>query len=343
MENKEKNKTIIKRPVYNLEFPPRCPGFSIFGYEFSRVENYGEKVLDLQHLRRSTSEYAIRHNTGTHVHTAMVELPQEQQEAVLEWARRDNTALLDVLLLLSLFTRRDVFAMPHNYEKLDDENKWVIIRDPRVFPSGGTLRNSIPYKKQPIEPEPFGYDIGFEQGLNQVYELIRSDEWQKKYQGGYFLLLAKVAFQLQLLEASFVQCWTIWEHLFSVLNQTSLPNREILRISSIEKISFILTQYALTDVVDSSSRKRIETLAVIRNRLIHFGRFPEHGSVKDDAVLFIRLTEFVIVKTLGLSPNDVFNTMDRLEKFLGNVDKTKPNLTQVADDPASPEGKRRDF
>ncbi len=156
-------------------------------------------------------------------------------------------------------------------------------------------------------------------------------------------MLAKAAFQLQLLEASFVQCWTIWEHLFSVLNRTWLSSKEIVRISSTEKISFILTQYALTDVVDSNSRKRIETLAEIRNRLIHFGRFPERGSVHDDAVLFIRLTEFVIVKILGLSPYDFFNTMDRLEKFLGNVEKTNAPLTQVARDPAPPEGERRDF
>ena len=323
MENEEKNKTIIKKPVYNLEFPSWCPGFKIFGYEFSRVENYGEKVLDLQHLGISSSEYVKRFNTGTHVHTAMVELPLEEQEAVLEWAGSNNTALKDVLLLLSIFTGRDVFAMPPNYENLDEGEKWVIIKDPRVFQWGGTLRCSIPYKKQPIEPEPFGYDIGFEQGVNQVYKLIRSDEWQKKYQHGYFLFSAKIAFQYQPLEASFVQCWTIWEHLFTILNRTWLSSKQIRRISSIEKISFILTQYALTDVVDSNSRKRIETLAEIRNRLIHFGRFPEHESVHDDAILFIRLTEFVIAKILGLSPYDVFNTMDRLEEFLGNVQKPK--------------------
>lgn len=323
MENEEKSKNSIKRPVYNLEFPSWCPGFKIFGYEFSRVENYEDKVLNLQHLVNSSSEFRKRLNTGTHVHTAMVALPLEEQEAVLEWAGNNNTALMDVLLLLSIFTSRDVFAMPPNYEKIDEGKKGAIIRDPRVFQWGGTLRSSIPYKKQPIEPEPLGYNIGFEQVLNQVYALIRSDEWQKKYQGGYFLFSAKIAFQHQVLEASFVQCWTIWEHLFTVLNRTWLSSKQTRRISSIEKISFILTQYALTDVVDSDSRKRIESLAEIRNRLIHFGRFPERGSVHDDAVLFIRLTEFVIVKILGLPPYDVFNTMDKLEEFLGNVQKAK--------------------
>jgi len=86
--------------------------------------------------------------------------------------------------------------------------------------------------------------------------------------------------------------------------------------------SFLLVKYALAGDIDNSSRKRIETLAEIRNRLIHFGRFPERGSVHDDAILFIRLTEFIITKILGLSPSNVFNTLENLEIFLGKGEKT---------------------
>jgi len=199
-----------------------------------------------------------------------------------------------------------------------------------VFPSGEILRSSIQYKEQPIEPESLEYCIGFEQGLNQVYGHIRSDEWQKKYQGGYFLLLAKSAFQSRNLESSFIQCWTIWEHLFLILNQPPLSKKQIRQTISVEKISFILTQYVLTDVVDNNSRERIKTLAEIRNRLIHFGRFPERGSVHDDAILFIQLTEFIVAKILGLSPSNVFDTMDRLEIFLGNVQKKQnPKINEA--------------
>ena len=204
MKNEEKNRDTIKKSVYNLEFPPWCRRFKVFDYEFSRVENYGENVLRLQHLIPSSVEYAKKYNTGTHVHTAMVELPLEEQKAVLKWS--DNkTALMDILLLLSIFTRRDVFFSGFsNYENLDEGKKAPIIQDPRVFPSGKILRTSIQYKEEPIEPESLEYCIGFEQGLNQVYGRIRSDEWQKEYESGYFLLLAKSAFQTRNLESSFI-------------------------------------------------------------------------------------------------------------------------------------------
>ena len=307
------------RPVYNLEFPSWCPALNVYGYQFTRVDDYQEKFLSLQHLVSSFSEFAEDVNTGTHAITAFVELPEVEDEAMLDWSGSNNTALMDILLLLTLFTGRDVFALKPQSDKQIQMSNGAIIADPRVFQWGGVLRCSIPYKKQPIEPEPFGYDIGYEEGINQIYNLIRSDEWQKEYRKGYFLFLAKMAFRRQAMEASFTQCWTIWEHLFAILNDKWLSSKQIQLLGSVEKISFLLVKFALTGEIDNASRKRIETLAEIRNRLIHFGRFPERGSVHDDAVLFIRLTEFIIAKALGLSPSNVFNTVEHLEKFLGKL------------------------
>ncbi|MEZ4708132.1 MAG: hypothetical protein R3A44_13055 [Caldilineaceae bacterium] len=314
---------IATRPIYNLEFPSRCPELNIFGYRFLRVRNYEEKVCGLQHLVTMHSEFSIQANTGGHAHTANVEFQKKEELAVLEWSGSDNSALMDVLLLLSIFTGRDVFAKETRNTAIDDnEDANVIVADSRVYKWGGILRCSIPYKKQPVEPESLGYNIGFEDGINDIYGLIRSDAWQEKYAKGYFLFLAKMAFHWQTLEAAFIQCWTIWEHLFTVLNQKWLSNRQIRQLSSVEKISFLLVNYALAGNINDSSRKRIETLAEIRNRLIHFGRFPERGSVRDDAVLFIRLTEFIIAKILDLSPSNVFDTIDRLENFLSNIQKS---------------------
>ncbi len=311
------------RPVYDLEFPSWCPELNIFGYRFTRVDDYREKFLSLQHLVSSISEFAEEPNTGTHSITAFVELPDsEEEEAVLDWSGSNNTALMDVLLLLALFTGRDVFALEPQNSKQIKKNKDVIIADPRVYQWGGILRCSIPYKKQAIEPEPLGYDIGFEEGINQIYTLIRSDKWQKEYKRGYFLFLARMAFRRQMMESAFVQCWTIWEHLFAILNTQWLSSRQIQLMGSVEKICFLLVKFALAGDIDNASRKRIETLAEIRNRLVHFGRFPEHGSVHDDAILFIRLTEFIIAKILGLLPSNVFNTVENLEKFLGKIEKT---------------------
>jgi hypothetical protein len=310
------------RPVYNLEFPSWCPELNIFGYRFTRVDDYRERFLSLQHLVSSISEFAEEPNTGTHSITAFVELPDsEEKEAVFDWSGSNNTALMDVLLLLALFTGRDVFTLKPQNSKQIKKNKDVIIADPRVYQWGGILRCSIPYKKQPIGPEPFGYDIGFEEGINQIYKLIRSDEWQKEYKRGYFLFLVRMAFRRQMMESAFVQCWTIWEHLFTILNTQWLSSKQIHLMGSVEKISFLLVKFALTGEIDNASRKRIETLAEIRNRLVHFGRFPDHGSVHDDAILFIRLTEFIIVKILGLSPSNVFNTVENLENYLGKIGK----------------------
>jgi hypothetical protein len=289
---------------------------TLFGYRFTRADNYPEQVCRLQHLGTRYSEFQISANTGTHAITAYVEIPEHEKRAVLEWADNDASALSDILLLLSIFTQRDVFVVE---PQTSEDNEGVITADPRVYYGGGILRCSIPYREQPIESEPCGYNIGFEEGLNRTYALIRSEEWQRKYGHGYFLFLARMAFRRQPLEAAFVQCWTIWEHLFTILNQNWLSPRQIRQISAAAKISYILVEYTLRDDVSEADRTRIEALANLRNSLVHLGRFPDRGAVQDDAVLFTRLTEFVIARILGLAPSNVLNTMEGLERFLGNA------------------------
>ena len=306
-------------PVYNLEFPSWCPELNISGYRFTRVDNYQEQVLQLQHLSNHVSEYIQDVNTGTHAITANVEIPENEENAKFEWSEENKTALSDILLLLSLFTGRDVFIIKQ--EKLPANE--VIIADPRVFTRGGILRASIPYKKQAVAPDSLGYDIGLEEGLNKIYALIRSHEWQTEYKQGYFLLLAKAAFRRQVMEATFTQCWTIWEHLFAILNEKWLSEKQIRLMSSVEKISFLLVKFALVGEIDNASRKRIESLAEIRNRLIHVGRFPERDTAHRDALLFVHLTEFIIAKILGLVPSEVFNTMKKLEEFLNKSEGAK--------------------
>ena len=295
---------------------------TVFGYRFTRVEEYADRVVRLQHLVTRYSEFEIRANTGEHAITAYVDIPEHEERPVLEWVDSNSTALSDVLLLLSIFTQRDVFVteIKENSEGSDD----VITADPRFYQGGGILRCSIPYKDQPIKPEPFRYDIGFEEGLNRIYELIRSEVWQRKYGQGYFLFLARMAFRRQPLEAAFIQCWTIWEHLFSILNQSWLSKNQIQLLSATEKISYLLVKYALRDEITEAERRTIKSLAKIRNRLVHFGRFPERGSVRDDAVLFTRLTEFIIARMLDLSPSNVLNTMERLEAFLRSATPEVP-------------------
>ena len=303
----------MRKPVYNLEFPDWCREMTLLGYRFTRADDYPQQVRHLQHLVTVQSEFKITANTGTHAITADVEIPEHEERSLLEWSDNDATAINDVSLLLSIFTMRDVFVIES--EAIEDA-AGVICADPRMYSYGGILRCSIPYKKRAIQPEPYGYDIGFEEGLSQIIALIRSQEWQRKYRCGYFLFLVRMAFRTQPLEAAFIQCWAIWEHLFAILNDNWLSATRIRQIRATEKISYLLVEFALTDQVSEADRKRIESLAEIRNRLIHYGRFPDRGTVHDDAVLFIRLTEFIVAKILGLVPSNVFNTIERLEGFL---------------------------
>lgn len=300
-----------QKSIYNLQFPSWCSEINIYGYRFYRVEDYKNQLQQLQHIASFWSEFDIKNNTGKHAITAYVDIPKKEKSAILEWGDAKHTALNDILLLLSLFTGREVFVK----EKYT-ENLGAIMIDPRIHQFGGALLTSIPYKGRTTNDDEYEFDIGFEEELNRIYLLIRSDEWQKIYHRGYFLFLAKQAFHRQPLESSFIQCWTIWEHLFAILNQKWLSKKEIQDLSSVEKISFLLVEYALRGEIDDLSRKHIVKLAEIRNRLVHFGRFPDRDKVRDDAILFIRLTEFILAKILGLLPSNIFNTVENLEKYL---------------------------
>ena len=304
----------MRKEVYNLEFRSNCSEMTIFGYRFTRVDDYRDRLASLQHLVTVSSEFKIRTNAGNNAVTAYVEFPEREEKSVLRRYGSDNTALSDILLLLSLFTGRDVFTVN---DAQDGFSNRLAIADPRFYYWGNELRDSIPFKAHPIpNDEPHGYEIGFEEGLNRVYSLVRSEDWQRKYKEGYFLILANLALRQQPLETAFLQCWTIWEHLFTVHNSRWLSLEQIERLSSYEKIAFLLVEYELRGEIDKNARGKIKTLSDIRNKLTHSGRFPVRGPVYDDAALFIRWTEFIMAKALGLSPSNVLNTKEKSDDFL---------------------------
>ncbi len=269
-----------------------------------------------------SAELGIKSNTGQHAITAYVDIPESEEQSVLEWSGNDVTALHDILLLLSIFLGRDIFL---DYSEDNDKDEKVILADPRVYRYGDVLRCSIPFKKEELDQVELRHsfrEVGFEEVIDRIYRLIRNELWRDEYQNGYFLFLARDAFRRQSLESSFIQCWTVWEHLFAALNRKWLSKDQIKQISSAEKISFLLVKYALKGEIDNTSRTRIQSLSEIRNKLIHFGRFPERDKVNEEADLFVRLTEFVIAKILELSPSNVFNTVEKLEDFLSEIKST---------------------
>ena len=309
----------MRRRVYNLEFRWKCRQITLLGYRFYRVDEYEDRLRALQHLTSSVGEYQIRAHTGGHAHTAYVDCPAPEPAAVLAWDNKDVSALADILLLLSLFTTRSVLV------DADDgatDNTPFITADPRIFPWGGVLATSIPYVPSHPEDEANDlalykiYDKGLEIHLNEVYRHIRDQNWLDLYRRGHFLLLFQWAIQQRTVNAAFIHCWTIWEHLFAILNDNWMSKNHIRKCPAVEKIAFMIVKYAVKERLSEKDKSRLHALANIRNRLIHYGAFPEEGIHSSNAVMFIRMTEFIVARILGLQPSNIFGTVEKFEEFL---------------------------
>lgn len=313
--------------IYNLEFPPYIEELNIGDYKFKRVSNYEESFGKLMHLVNSSgSESATKVQTGSHQITATVEIPDSETSAVLPWADKDAKQLLDVLLLLTIFTGRNVFI-----KEWEEDEGVAIIQDHRQHQWGGQLILSIEYEsmwkhrdagilysEQDIKgKQVFDYNqvnVGFEKSLNKILNLISTKKWQEKYSNGYFLFLYKDAVQRQILEKSFLSCWTIWEQIFSLENNGWLPNEDILKIGGDRKIAYILNKYFGINI-DENGRRNIRRITKSRNKLVHFGKKMENVSTQEKE-MFVRLTEQLIAIILGLAPSNAFNSFERLDDFL---------------------------
>ncbi len=274
----------MRKKVYNLRFPAagECgEETSLHGYKFKKVENYNVEIKKLA-------------DRGISVATAWVDVPEKEEEAVLRWTSND-TALKDIILLLSLFTGYDVHVVNKN-ERLKGA-------DTRKYLTGKDLRISVVIPRY------------FEETFNDLYNLVRTKHWKKKYHNGWFLLLAKHAFRWQPIEFAFTQCWTMWEHLFSIMNQGWLSEDGIRRVYSSEKIAFLLSEYGLIEKLENP-RKQLKPFVDARNRFIHFGRFHEGDSYYQNALLFTNMTDCILAKILELPPS---SNEHKITKALKNL------------------------
>lgn len=103
------------------------------------------------------------------------------------------------------------------------------------------------------------------------------------------------------------------------------------RVTAKEKILYVA--HKILGLDDSPSmRKRFADLVEARNRLVHFGILPEDNSsnskfYRDAVILFLELTEMVIVRALALGePSNIFNTIERLEAWLNG---RRPQMTSA--------------
>jgi hypothetical protein len=303
--------------VYNLEFRYGIESFTIASCKFSRAPNHREQVKKLSHRVHSHGELGeIVRQGGTHAKTAILEAPEKRDKAALDHGNDDADMLQDLMLLLSLFSGRDVF-----FDKLGEPSIVELVADPREHFWGGVLICSLPVeilripdKDEPFDPTLGQADVAFEREMTKLYKTIGDSVWQRRYRRGHFLIQARNAFRAQPVESTFIQCWAIWEHLFALHTDSWLSESSIRNLPAIEKITFILVQYGFSENVDGQTRKQIQKLIETRNRLIHVGRLPTNAD-ENQVILFVRLTEFVIAKILGLKPSNLFNTIEQLERF----------------------------
>jgi hypothetical protein len=296
--------------VYNLEFQWPDEKMRIGPYVFVPAEDYQERYLELQHLVAVHGGHhgSIKPCTGSHQITGTVVCPEEQRVAALGWGHKAPTELDDILLLLSMFTLRKVFV-------LDAEDRGeALIADPRLFHYGGGLRLSLPKATRPDPLEGDEYSVDLANGLSDVNETIRSEDWQSTYGKGHFLFLFGSACHRQIIETSFLLSWTIWEHLFRLHNEHWISQRSIRSVNAREKIRYVLTRYGLVDQITQDDTNNVDRLTLVRHRLSHDGSFAQADDARA-ADLFIRLTELVVAKTLGLEPSEVFSPKERWDRF----------------------------
>lgn len=290
--------------IYNLVFPTFVNQVNLNGYLFTRVPEYVDRVRLLQHHIEHFHEFHVERNFGENAITAEVHPPDAEPSVCLKWGKVHATHLDDILLILSLFTMRHVWADEGGYP----------IADHRCYAYGWALGQGI-YIVGTTDRGMRG-DIGFEPGINKVLKRIEDPAWQDQYRGGYYLLLANQAFRRQTIETTFSLCWTIWEHLFTLHNDYWLDSRNIRQLSSKEKVAFLLHQYSIhKHAYGSFDKKEIESLVQVRNRLTHFGMFPE-GEQEEliwNVRKFIKWTEYLIAKTLGLYETESFDTVEEFD------------------------------
>lgn len=211
------NKKIVE--IFNLEFPPYVNHLKIGDYEFKRIDYYKESFADMMHLVNSYgNEFETQVKTGCHQITAMVEIPRKEKACVLSFCDKKSKQLDDILFLLTIFTDRNVFK-----KYWQDCESIAITSDHRIHQYGGQLACSIQYESRwkeintgelkteaEMKDVPvFNYrqiNIGFENTINKVLDLISSKKWQNEYEGGYFLFLFKSVIQRQAIETAFISC-----------------------------------------------------------------------------------------------------------------------------------------
>ncbi len=298
----------MKLFIYNLEFTEYREEMTIGGFTFKRVADYENKVnLLSRHYPNYIGEFELSTSTGEHVITATVEDTSNGALSPLAYGA-PQPILEDVLLILSLFTGREVFSSPNN-EPIG------IKRDFRPYLAYDTLGVSIPPnlirndRGMPV-------NIGFEEGLDRVLQTIHSSTWLDKFERGVVLFIARQVFIFQILEKAFLMSYVLWEHVFFIENKSILTPKQFQSTDGAQKIRHLLERYGLTPTLNGQQKDNIyKSLTRTRNNYVHYGSFQLRGGSNFDAIQFVELTTRLVAIILGLEASDGKNTQRWLEEM----------------------------
>ncbi len=284
---------------------------TILNYTFKREEDYAQKVTQLSHHGTSYGEFNLTYSTGKHVITATVESPSNESFSPLAHGAPMKT-LDDVLLILSLFTGREVFSTTNS----NISDNIAIARDFRPYLCYETLGVSIPPRLVKND-RGIAVDFGFEEDLDKVLRLIHTKEWLEKFEQGQLLFIARQIFTFQVLEKAFLMSYVFWEHVFYMEKRTSMSDKQIIDTDGAQKVRFLLEAYGFTLWLNGQQKDCIQKILTdIRNTLAHYGVFDKDKHSHNDAIKFIELTTRLLAKILGLEPSDGKNTKEWLEEML---------------------------
>jgi hypothetical protein len=292
--------------LYNLnfDFADDFENFSIAGYSFYPIPHKQPQK------RARTSGYILKSPTPHEIRSmnlnARIIIPKKQKDSVF---RKGGTYsqyrrikfLDDLLVIISICIRKNV--VPKFYEKFDE------------FPVCA-LKNCERVSKNSKE-------------LKQLLEIIiweiQKSSWLQKYDGGYHIKNFYHAGNIYIGEPRFLADITIWEFLYYCDHRTQ-PYEWFNSITLNTKINYLVKKYLL-NTPSAIPEERLKIFSDMRNQLSHHGKLPIQNpkspfknlgfiGCHNYWQLFMKLTQALVFKTLGIDIIDKLNVRGHLDELI---------------------------
>ena len=294
--------------LYNLNFlcAEDFQPFTVDGYTFYPIPERQTQ----RGVTTPSDDVVLKYNRSMHLN-ARVSIPARQKDSIFRrggrYSRHRRIKFLeDLLMVISICIGRNV--VPRFCEKR------------REFPLCSakhcemTSKNSAELKTH-LE--------------TAITEILKS-QWQVKYDDGFHVKAFYYFSDIIVAEPRFLADVTIWEYLY-YCNNRSMSYDVLKTVSLNTKINYLVKEY-LVGSVASIPEQRLSIFSEIRNQLSHSGKLPIEkptsqfvnlgwSECREYMSLFKRLTQVLVLKTMGLDVFDqlrVFDVKPCLEELLRN-------------------------